>query len=110
MTDSMSRRQLLFGAGWRAVLDGAVQTLRDAAAATRRAEKETRQHSGTAAPPQAAGKPTMAWYFSSPLTSYPLLQEMPMEMLLVEARRRRIPTEGRSKNDIAADVFLRAGV
>jgi hypothetical protein len=52
----------------------------------------------------------MAWYFSSPLTSYPLLQEMPMDMLLMEAQKRGVPTEGRSKNDVAADIFLRVGV
>lgn len=110
MTDWMTRRQLLFGAGWRAVLDGAFRTLCDVAAATRRAEKENRQHPGATAPPQGPGEPAMAWYFASPLTSYPLLQEMPMDMLLMEANRRGVPTEGRSKNDIAADIFLRVGV
>jgi hypothetical protein len=109
MTDRLTRRQLLFGAGWRVILDGAVQTLRDAAAATRRPENESRQHPGAAGPPQAAGDPAMAWYFASPLTSYPLLQEMPMDMLLMEAQKRGVPTEGRSKNDIAADIFLRVG-
>lgn len=44
-------------------------------------------------------------YFQSPLYSYPLLQEMPWELLLEEANKQGIPTEGRSKNDIARDVF-----
>jgi hypothetical protein len=45
-------------------------------------------------------------YFQSPLHSYPLLQEMPLEMLLDEARARDIPTDGRNKNEIARDLFL----
>jgi hypothetical protein len=45
-------------------------------------------------------------YFQSPLHSYPLLQEMPLEMLFDEARVRGIPTDGRSKNEIARDLFL----
>ena len=107
--DSMTRRQWLFGAGWRVVLDDAVQTLRDAAATMRRAEKESGQGGGPLASSQSRGESATAWYFASPLISYPLLQEMPMEMLLMEAQKRGVPTEGRSKNDIAADVFLRAG-
>lgn len=107
MTDRMTRRQLLFGAGWRVVLDGAVQTLRDVAAATRRPENESRQQLGAAVAPKTGGDPAMSWYFASSLTSYPLLQEMPMDMLLAEAGKRGVPTEGRSKNDIAADIFLR---
>jgi hypothetical protein len=45
-------------------------------------------------------------YFQSPLHSYPLLQEMPLEMLLDEAKARGIPTDGRGKNEIARDLFL----
>jgi hypothetical protein len=45
-------------------------------------------------------------YFLSPLHSYPLLQEMPLEMLLGEARARGIPTDRRSKNEIARDLFI----
>lgn len=44
-------------------------------------------------------------YFQSPLYSYPLLQEMPWELLLEEADRKGISTDGRSKNDIARDLF-----
>ncbi len=45
-------------------------------------------------------------YFNSPLHSYPLLNEMPLDMLITEARSRGIATEGRSKNEIARDLFL----
>jgi len=45
-------------------------------------------------------------YFRSPLHSYPLLQEMPWDLLVAEAKSRGIPIEGRSKNDIARDLFL----
>lgn len=48
-------------------------------------------------------------YFQSPLTSYPLLQEMPWPMLLEEAARRGVAVEGRTKNDIARDLFLNSG-
>lgn len=44
-------------------------------------------------------------YFSSPLYSYPLLQEMPWEMLIEEAAKKGITTEGRTKNDIARELF-----
>lgn len=50
-------------------------------------------------------KESMQHYFQSPLYSYPLLQEMPWEMLLEEAIKKGIPTDGRSKNDIARDLF-----
>jgi len=46
-------------------------------------------------------------YFKSPLSSYPLLQEMPWDMLIFAAKSRDIPTEGRSKNDIARDLFMK---
>lgn len=45
-------------------------------------------------------------YFDSPLHSYPLLNEMPLDMLIAEARAKGIITEGRSKNEIARDLFL----
>jgi hypothetical protein len=45
-------------------------------------------------------------YFQSPLHSYPLLQEMPTEMLLDAAKARGILTDGRSKNEIARDLFF----
>lgn len=48
-------------------------------------------------------------YFQSPLTSYPLLQEMPWPMLLEEAQRRGIEVEGRTKNDIVRDIFRHSG-
>jgi len=50
---------------------------------------------------------TLEAYFRSPLRSYPLLQEMPWDMLCAEARARGIPVEGRSKNAIARDLFLK---
>jgi hypothetical protein len=46
-------------------------------------------------------------YFKSPLLSYPLLQEMPWDLLIAEAESRGIPVEGRSKNDIARDLFMK---
>ncbi|GEM_PF-569851 len=49
-------------------------------------------------------------YFDSPLHSYPLLNEMPIDMLIAEARSRGIATEGRSKNEIARDLFLKIEV
>lgn len=48
-------------------------------------------------------------YFDSPLHSYPLLNEMPLDMLIAEARAKDITTEGRSKNEIARDLFLNIG-
>jgi len=45
-------------------------------------------------------------YFDSPMHSYPLLNEMPLDMLIAEARAKDITTEGRSKNEIARDLFL----
>jgi hypothetical protein len=32
---------------------------------------------------------------------------MPLDMLLADAQAHGIPTEGRSKNDIARDLFLK---
>jgi hypothetical protein len=46
-------------------------------------------------------------YFKSPIHSYPLLQEMPWDLLVAEAEIRGIPIEGRDKNDIARDLFLK---
>jgi len=48
---------------------------------------------------------SLADYFKSPLYSYPLLQEMPWDFLLAEAKAKGISVEGRTKNDIARDVF-----
>jgi hypothetical protein len=45
-------------------------------------------------------------YFKSPIHSYPLLQEMPWDLLVTEAEMRGIPVEGRDKNAIARDLFL----
>jgi hypothetical protein len=47
-------------------------------------------------------------YFKSPIHSYPLLQEMPWDFLLAEAKSKGIPVEGRSKNEIAKDIFLKS--
>jgi hypothetical protein len=49
-------------------------------------------------------------YFKSPSYSYPLLQEMPWDFLISEATSKGIPIEGRSKNDIARDIFLKIEV
>jgi hypothetical protein len=46
-------------------------------------------------------------YFRSPIHSYPLLQEMPWDLLITEAEMRGIPVEGRDKNAIARDIFLK---
>ena len=46
-------------------------------------------------------------YFTSPIHSYPLLQEMPWDLLIAEAERHGIPVEGRDKNAIARDIFLK---
>jgi hypothetical protein len=46
-------------------------------------------------------------YFKSPIHSYPLLQEMPWDLLVKEAEIRGIPVEGRDKNTIAKDLFLK---
>lgn len=51
-------------------------------------------------------KENLLQYFDSPLHSYPLLNEMPLDMLIAEARAKGITTEGRSKNEIARDLFL----
>ena len=45
-------------------------------------------------------------YFKSPIHSYPLLQEMPWDLLVTEAEMRGIPVQGRDKNAIARDLFL----
>ncbi len=46
-------------------------------------------------------------YFKSPIHSYPLLQEMPWDFLVSEAASKGIIVEGRSKNEIARDLFLK---
>ena len=46
-------------------------------------------------------------YFESSSSSYPLLQEMPWDLLISEATSRGIRVEGRNKNDIARDIFLK---
>lgn len=57
--------------------------------------------------PEARREKSLLQYFQSPLHSYPLLQEMPLDMLIAEAQAQGIPTEGRSKNEIARDLFLK---
>ncbi len=52
----------------------------------------------------------LADYFRSPLYSYPLLQEMPYDMLAFEAEKYGIPITGRSKNEIARDLFTQVRV
>ena len=44
-------------------------------------------------------------YFKSPIHSYPLLQEMPWDLFITEAKIRGIPVDGRGKNAIAKDIF-----
>ena len=66
-----------------------------------RAEKE---------PPQSESErrqESLEEYFKSPMHSYPLLQEMPWDFLVSEATSRGIIVEGRSKNEIARDLFLK---
>jgi hypothetical protein len=46
-------------------------------------------------------------YFKSAIYSYPLLQEMPWDLLIAEAEIRGIPVAGRDKNDIARELFLK---
>ncbi len=52
----------------------------------------------------------LADYFRSPLYSYPLLQEMPYDMLAFEAEKCGIAVTGRSKNEIARDLFTQVRV
>ena len=52
----------------------------------------------------------LADYFRSPLYSYPLLQEMPYDMLAFEAEKYGIPVTGRSKHEIARDLFTQVRV
>lgn len=61
------------------------------------------------APKEETIRDSMAKYFQSPMHSYPLLQEMPWNMLLEEAERHGIAVEGRTKNDIARDLFMNSG-
>ena len=55
---------------------------------------------------QADERVVMQGYFSSPLYSYALLSEMPWEMLIEEAKQRKIPYEGRAKMEIVKELFL----
>ena len=108
MEEWITRRQLFCGAGWKGLVASAAHALRKATALQERAEPQRgeRRDGGDSGPSGAASD--LGWYFASPLTSYPLLQEMPMDMLLAEARSRGISTQGRSKRDIAAEIFLGA--
>lgn len=56
---------------------------------------------------EVSRKESLLQYFQSPIHSYPLLHEMPLDMLISEAQSRGIPTEGRNKNEIARDLFLK---
>jgi hypothetical protein len=88
-------------------VDSVTHAWREAAMTQDTAELQRTEPRETVDPRPSGAASDLDWYFASPLTSYPLLQEMPMDMLLDEARRREIPTENRSKCDIAADVFRR---
>jgi hypothetical protein len=48
-------------------------------------------------------------FFSSYESSYALTLAYPDEILLETARRHGIPTEGRSKNEIVKELFLKTG-
>ena len=61
---------------------------------------------GQSALQPADERTVMQGYFSSPLYSYALLAEMPWEMLIEEARQRKIPYEGRAKMEIVKELFL----
>ena len=56
--------------------------------------------------PEIKRKESLEAYFNSPMTSYPLINEMPWDMLVAEANKLGIATENRTKNDIARDIFL----
>jgi len=98
MTERMTRREWL-RAGWKGLVKGAVRAFEEAAPAP----------AAGGGSRQSAEREAVERYFASPLSSYPLVHEMPLEMLLEEACRRGIPTEGRGKREIAADLFLGVG-
>lgn len=87
MSDSVSRRELLTSKFFKTIFN--YLSPEDSSA-----RKESRKES-------------LLLYFQSPIHSYPLLQEMPLDMLIAEAQAQGIPTEGRSKNEIARDLFLK---
>ena len=87
----------------------AVQTLSGAATTMGRMECETPERPATSGSRQPSEREAIERYFASPLSSYPLLHEMPLDMLVEEARKCGIPTDGREKRDIAADIFLGTG-
>ncbi len=63
----------------------------------------------TAAAEVAEERTVMEGYLSSPLYSYALLNEMPWDMLVDEAKRYGISYEGREKMDVVRDLFIGAG-
>lgn len=56
---------------------------------------------------RSAKEQALDQYFASPLHSYPLLSEMPWDMLREEADKHGIAVEGRSKNEIVQELFRR---
>jgi hypothetical protein len=86
MEEWITRRQLFCGAGWKGLVASATHALREATALQERAEpqREERRDAADSGPSGAASD--LGWYFATPLTSYPLLQEMPMDMLLAGRR------------------------
>lgn len=48
-----------------------------------------------------------AEYFQSSLYSYPTLQELPWELTLEEAHKNGISTDGRTRNDIVRDLYVK---
>jgi len=104
----ITRRQLFCGAGWKGLVASAARALREATALQETTEPQRAEPRDAGDSGPSGDASDLGWYFASPLTSYPLLQEMPMDMLLAEARSRGISTQGRSKRDIAAEIFLGA--
>ncbi len=85
MDEKISRREFIRGANLKNLLINWIE---------KRASDEDRK------------RESMQDYFRSPMYSYPLLQEMPWEMLVEEAQKHNIPTENRTKNEIAKDLFM----
>jgi len=106
MAEWITRRQLFCGAGWKGLVACAARSLREATALQETTEPHRAEPRDAVDSEPSGATSDLDWYFASPLTRYPLLQEMPMDMLLVEARSRGISTQGRSKRDIAAEIFL----
>ena len=108
MEEWITRRQLFCGAGWKGLVASAAHALREATALQERAEPQRGERRDAADSEPSGAASDLDWYFASPLTSYPLLQEMPMDMLLAEARSRGISTQLRGRFIIDPDGVIQA--